>query len=285
MDNIKVSELKDVIKTIVRESISERAQVREVSPPGKKAERMIHHVKASLRKSHPDWDEEKIKSVAIATGWKAHNKGSVEEACDCGKEGCDCKKDKGEQIPKGALSKLNPKIADKGEKGKMQLPPKVKEAGLTSEEGEVEVGDDIDDETTDETVSDHIAALLQAVFFSAKTKNLPNKQKIALVKKIIDQGLDSPELKEASYKQVSPNETDTAAEDKARTIQTDPKVNEASYKVVSPNETDTAKEDKARKIQTEPKVNETAYKTQGPSLKTFDDSPQFPKAVNDPENA
>ena len=32
-------------------------------------------------------------------------------------------------------------------------------------------------------------------------------------------------------------------------------------------------------------VSETAYKTQGPSYKTFDDSPQLPDAVNDPENA
>lgn len=59
---------------------------------------------------------------------------------------------------------------------------------------------------------------------------------------------------------------------------------EASYKVVSPNSVDTSKENKAREIQTDPKVNETAYKVQGPSLKTFKDSPQFPKAVNDPKN-
>lgn len=59
---------------------------------------------------------------------------------------------------------------------------------------------------------------------------------------------------------------------------------EASYKVVSPNQVDTSKENKAREIQTDPKVNETAYKVQGASLKTFKDSPQFPKAVNDPKN-
>ena len=58
------------------------------------------------------------------------------------------------------------------------------------------------------------------------------------------------------YKQVSPNETDTAKEDKAREIQCDPKVNEASYKVVAPKASTDAKEDKARRIQTEPKVNE-----------------------------
>lgn len=78
---IKKSQLKLAVKNIVREAISEhtyRQALSEVSPPGAKAERMIHHVKASLRKSHPDWDEDKVTSVAIATGWKAHNKGSVE---------------------------------------------------------------------------------------------------------------------------------------------------------------------------------------------------------------
>ena len=61
-------------------------------------------------------------------------------------------------------------------------------------------------------------------------------------------------------------------------------MNEASYKVASDISVDRAIEDKAREIQTDPKVNETAYKTQGPSYKTFKDSPQFPKAVNDPKN-
>lgn len=92
------------------------------------------------------------------------------------------------------------------------------------------------------------------------------------------------DVEEASYKKVAPNAVDCVAADKARTIQTDPEVNEASFKVAAPHSVDTAKEDKARTIQTDPKVNETAFKKQGPSLKTFKDSPQFPEAVNDPEN-
>ena len=75
---MKKSQLKEAVKTIVRQCLNERA-LKEVSPPGDKAERMIHHVKSSLRKSHPDWSEDKVKSVAIATGWKAHNAGSVEQ--------------------------------------------------------------------------------------------------------------------------------------------------------------------------------------------------------------
>jgi hypothetical protein len=58
-------------------------------------------------------------------------------------------------------------------------------------------------------------------------------------------------------------------------------ISEASYKVVSPNETDTAKEDKARKIQTEPKVTEAAFKTQARSARTIKDLPQNPKNVAD----
>jgi len=79
---MKLSHLKNAIKQVVRECITEREYqqlLNEVSPPGKKAERMIQHVKTSLRKSHPEWDEDKVTSVAIGTGWKAHNAGSVEE--------------------------------------------------------------------------------------------------------------------------------------------------------------------------------------------------------------
>ncbi len=79
---MKLSHLKTAIKQVVRECIAEREYqqlLNEVSPPGKKAERMIQHVKTSLRKSHPEWDEDKITSVAIGTGWKAHNTGSIEE--------------------------------------------------------------------------------------------------------------------------------------------------------------------------------------------------------------
>lgn len=115
---------------------------------------------------------------------------------------------------------------------------------------------------------------------------IKKSQLMEIIKGIVREVLDEQrQLAEASYKVVSPNETDTTEEDKARTIQTDPKVNEASYKIVAPKSATDAKEDKARKIQTDPKVNETAYKTQGPSFKTFKDSPQFPDAVNDPENA
>jgi hypothetical protein len=85
------NQLKMAVKAVVRECLNERI-IKEVAPPGDKAERMVMHVKSSLKKSHPDWDADKIASVAIATAWKAHNKGSVEQD-ECGgmEEGADSK--------------------------------------------------------------------------------------------------------------------------------------------------------------------------------------------------
>lgn len=79
---IKKSQLAEVIKQVAREAIQQREYeqvLNEVSPPGKKSERMIQHVKKSLRDTHPDWSDDKIASVAIATAWKHHNKESVDE--------------------------------------------------------------------------------------------------------------------------------------------------------------------------------------------------------------
>ena len=58
---------------------------------------------------------------------------------------------------------------------------------------------------------------------------------------------------------------------------------EASWKKVSKNETDTSKENKADKIQSDPKVSE--QKVQGKSLRTSNDGDQIPKNVNDPKLA
>ena len=137
MEKITKNQLKSYIKGVIRESLSEceyKDLLKEVSPPGKKAERMIHHVKASLRKAHPEWNEDKVTSVAIATGWKSHNKGDVEEAGLTSE-------DKGDAIPKGKLSQLNPKIVSKDNKKMTAIDPKkslaqkflkrLKESGMT----------------------------------------------------------------------------------------------------------------------------------------------------------
>jgi hypothetical protein len=142
---------------------------------------------------------------------------------------------------------------------------------------------------------------------------------------------------EASYKVVSPTQTQVQKDDQARTVQTDPQVNEgdwrrdffekvpekdlqfiedlmrkhnlslpeavrdylemygkeqgkgtpikmreASYKVVSPTQAQVQKDDQARKVQTEPKVSEN-HKVQHRSACTVKDLPNDPKNVRDPE--
>lgn len=50
-------------------------QMDEVAPPGKKAERMVKHIKAGYAKDGKLTDKEK--SIAYATAWKAKNSGKV----------------------------------------------------------------------------------------------------------------------------------------------------------------------------------------------------------------
>jgi hypothetical protein len=51
------------------------SDVDESAPPGKKAERMVKHIKASYAKDGKLTDKEK--SIAFATAWKAKNSGKV----------------------------------------------------------------------------------------------------------------------------------------------------------------------------------------------------------------
>lgn len=107
-------------------------------------------------------------------------------------------------------------------------------------------------------------------------------------------------LAEASYKKVSPNQTDTAEEDKARTIQDDPEVNEGNpnYETCSGcsrlvkkgeecsrcKETgrETSRRDREEKDENEPKIREN-HKVQTRSYTDANDSPQDPENVRDPE--
>lgn len=54
------------------------ARVKEVAPPGAKAERMVKHIKKGYARNGKLTPKEK--SIAYATAWKAHNAGKVEEA-------------------------------------------------------------------------------------------------------------------------------------------------------------------------------------------------------------
>ena len=53
------------------------AKLKEVAPPGDRAERMVRHIKQGYAKDGKLTPKEK--SIAFATAWKAHNAGRVEE--------------------------------------------------------------------------------------------------------------------------------------------------------------------------------------------------------------
>lgn len=75
MKTITKSKLISIINETIYECIEEQefaAILNEVSPPGEESK--IHAIKKSLRKSHPNWSEDKIVGVAIATAWKQHPK-------------------------------------------------------------------------------------------------------------------------------------------------------------------------------------------------------------------
>lgn len=210
---IKTSQLKNEIKAVVREALEERSYqqlLKEVSPPGAKAERQIQHVKDSLRDSHPNWSEDKITSVAIATAWKHRNKKDEQVGADV--------------VAEASYKVVAPNEVDTAEENKaltIQTDPKVTENSEPEEDHDYDEQEEI--------------------------------KLLKVLKKIVD---------------------------KLNTMHKG--MNEASYKQVSPNETDTAKENKPLTIQTEPKVTEN-HKVQHRSYKTSDDMDNKPENVIDPE--
>lgn len=273
------TQLKEAVKAVVRECLNERV-IKEVAPPGDKAERMVQHVKASLKKSHPDWDAEKIASVAIATAWKAHNKGSVEQD-ECGSmeegdvQGADSKVSVMDAIVRVILRKVP---AYKGNPDKITKLAALlfhkqygRPADMEAVEAAVERNLGYEDQIADEPV--------------AKTEEDPTKEPEPAEESgneeqeeegCCDEGGEEEEEstapkeeesveENAQFKHVSDNQVDTAEEDKARTIQTDPEVNESAetlppnkgqYKTVAPHQYTTTDQNKALTIQTDPQVNE-----------------------------
>lgn len=75
LDVDKDGDKKEPMKKALKDK---KKSVAEVAPPGKKAERMVKHIKKGYAKDGKVTDKEK--SIAYATAWKAHNKGKVEEA-------------------------------------------------------------------------------------------------------------------------------------------------------------------------------------------------------------
>lgn len=279
---MKRTQLKEAIKQIVRQAINERkSMIREEAPPGKKAERAVMHVKKSLRDKHPDWDDKKITSVAIATAWKLHNKGSLEED------------DKAPNIKKAC--KLNPKIVGKDNKpkasysgtetnpirkaGKLGFGLK-QEAGLTSEDGQG---------YSEEAELELIKQIGQKVLELLAMHGAGSSDGAGAPPVAGEPEENEPEVSDTTPnpfekpEDTEPSDNDDSGKIEAGEEEEEDELDEAAYKVVSPNQTDSAKEDKARKIQIEPKVSEN-YKVQtGPSCRTAKDSKDNPKNVRNPK--
>lgn len=107
---------------------------------------------------------------------------------------------------------------------------------------------------------------------------------------------DDDRVDEESFKTVAPRAYEVAADNKARTIQTDPKVNETTnmkmgpqYKTASPRQARVQSDDQARRIQFDPKMTEAKkkvkenHKVQKRSYKTVQDVDNDPANVRDPD--
>ena len=245
---MNTQDLKNFVKGIVRENIENkifREILQEVSPPGKKSERMIQHVKSSLKKSHPNWSEDKITSVAIATAWKSHNKGSVEETgvdeAGLTSEKKSIGKKFREKLEEAGYKIIAPHSYTDAEEDKartIQTDPKVNEIGS--------VGNSSNTLTISKSKYIQIRNMLREAY----------KQSGVLLRmgdELIDQ---FPNLSEAIRE--LENTVDSVEEEFNSNLFVvgGYPIDEASYKVVSPNQVQVQKDDQARRIQTEPKVNE-----------------------------
>lgn len=299
MKNIKKSQLMDVIKTIVRESLDERKD---------------KWIQRAVDPSHKGYCTPMTKSTCTPAR-KALAKRF--------KKGIENESQGGTSIQHDY----------EGENTKMSQ----MEAGLTSEENDNQ-RTPLDDivaivlkrGVTDKSKLEYLVTQL----YLQQIGNHPDKDAISAA---IDKQLpQAAKVDEASYKVVAPRQARVQKDNQARQVQKDPELTEASYKVVSPNSNDTSKENKAREMQTDPTVNEsasglhgmldhaqiqlldrilrqsmervsgpeetksiqllysklfggslkeTAYKVQGPSYKTFKDSPKGDTAYkDDPKN-
>ena len=258
-------ELKEFIKEIVRKNLNERCGGGHLAG-GEKGERMFKHIKQGYKGEKSAENAERIAAATVnknlnEINWKKLAAGAALGATLAG-GGYLAGKHHNEKHPTSHSEKSPAKppvhVSPDFDKNPNWQESKIKEAGLTSEDWK---------------------KWIKSPGAKQQISNKSSPRNKMLAKQF------KKRLEEAGYKIVSSHSYTDAEEDKARTIQTEPKVNETAYKVVAPRSATDAKEDKARTIQTEPKVNETAYKIQGPSLKTFDQSLQFPDALNDPRNA
>ena len=292
------TQLKEAVKAVVRECLNERV-IKEVAPPGDKAERMVQHVKASLKKSHPDWDAEKIASVAIATAWKAHNKGSVEQDEGCceegGVQGADSKVSVMDAIVRVILRKVP---AYKGNPDKITKLAALlfhkqygRPADMEAVEAAVERNLGYEDQIADEPVAktdEDPTKEPEPAEEGDEADAMDDQDQELQADRDFRQQQDDEKAKKKSQKPAKKEpEEESASEEEEESVEEN-----AQYKHVSDNQIDTAEEDKARTIQTDPEVNESAetlppnkgqYKTVAPHQYTTTDQNKALTIQTDPQ--
>lgn len=287
---MKKTQLKSVIKSIVRECINERCGGSLAG--GAKGGRMFKHIKQGYKGEKSPEDAERIAAATVNKnlgegGGDLHPRELIGKTCDhCGKG------QYGPRYGKAYCSVCGHMPMQQGG---------LEEAGMTSENGG---GYDEKEEIMLIKVMALIAKKLEAMHAGEEGSEEPVGMEVGPEEPdggepMGDEPVEEPDGGEpigGDEPIEDPTEEPTAEEPEGENPfpkkEKDDELDEAAYKVVAPRSATDAKEDKARRIQTEPKVNErkgrmkeSAYKVQGPSLKTFKDSPQFPKAVANPKNA
>jgi hypothetical protein len=275
---IKKSQLKSLIKTVVREAIAERGGLlNENIPPVQKP----GIPQGSLAKLNPQIAApSKPQKMGVPSGKLPPPIKRVKEAGLTSEDGASY--DEHEEV---LLIKVMKLIADKlsAMHGETELVPKEQ----PTDEPEFQGADDAaptdmadeepseepapfggdDTEGGDDVTEPDFGNTEEEPEAEPETEEEPEEEK--------------PEIDEAAYKVVAHRAATDAKENKALRIQTEPKVNEASFKKMAKKAYTDAKEDKARRIQTEPDVNEA--KVQKRSYVTAKDNPADPKNVRDPE--
>lgn len=307
---MKKTQLKETIKQIVREAIQSReynALLNEVAPSGKKSERMIKHVKKSLRKSHPDWTDDRIASVAIATAWKSKKSKKSSNVKEAGLTSENDGEDDGGN-DETTLKNIASRVSSKGIKDPTKAKFLISQVFLhkTGHSADMDSIDQLlnslkedsnEEDSEDITLSTDNDAEIDT--FSGND-NSGGEDDVDDINPQVqsDDDEDDDDFDDDDSFDSTEYETNYSENEEVKLIQAikliatklsdmhkkvKPEVDEATYKVVSPNQTDSAKEQKARKIQTEPKVSENFKVQTGPSCRTSNDSKNDPKNVRDPK--
>lgn len=291
---MKEQELKSIIKEVVRECVKEACGGGHLAG-GEKGKRMFKHIKKGYDGEKDSEDAERIAAATV-------NK-------QLGKEG------KGEQIPKGKLAHLNPKIADDGankklNKGTSSLPSPIKkanEAGALSEysedeeirlikglhlitkklldmHGNADTGEHEEDEHGSEEKVDENGPQYKV---RDGTSQVEQPGQVNRSREIQEDPIVNENKKASSRRKMLDKKFKKGLKDTKKICEflmeeygagPQYKVRDGTSQVERPGEVN-----RARDIANEPEVNEASYKVQNRSQTSVSDTPMNPENVADPE--